>query len=61
MNKQQHKEHIKRMMKIVDATISFTTEDRSMDFESYSIHDYDMFRQMYEMAVNQIKNSYVDA
>ena len=48
-------------MKIVDATISFTTEDRSMDFESYSIHDYDMFRQMYEMAVNQIKNSYVDA
>jgi len=57
MNKQQYKEHIKRMMKIVDATVLFTTTDRTMDFEDSTY--YSEIKHIYEMAINEIKNAEV--
>ena len=46
------------MMKIVDATIPFTTTDHSMDFEN---GDYTSeIKSMYRMAVNEIKTAVID-
>ena len=44
-------------MKIVDATVLFTTTDRTMDFEDSTY--YSEIKHIYEMAINEIKNAEV--